>query len=80
MNEFLLILQTTSTQIKVYGTCCPRSTDRVVAVSGPVEMVLNAVKEIALLVLEVCLPQCFPPFHVTVSRPYMKVLLYLEPN
>ena len=43
---------TTSTQIKVYGDCCPGSTDRVVAISGAVDMVLNAVREISILVLE----------------------------
>lgn len=36
-----------------YFSCCPRSTDRVVAVSGSVETVLNAVKQIVALVNEV---------------------------
>lgn len=42
--------ETTNAQIKVYGSCCPRSTDRVVAVSGSVEHVLNAIKQIVALV------------------------------
>ena len=48
-----LFFQTTLAQIKVYGSCCPRSTDRVVAVSGTQENVLKAVKQIVALVNEV---------------------------
>jgi len=36
----------TSAQIKVYGICCPGSTDRVVAVSGSTEVVLDAITQI----------------------------------
>lgn len=36
-----------------FFSCCPRSTDRVVAVSGSSEVVLNAVKQVVALASDV---------------------------
>lgn len=40
------IRDSSGTQIKVFSTCCPQSTDRVVQVNGTCEKVLVAIKEI----------------------------------
>ena len=42
----------TSSKIKIFGNCCPQSTDRVVSVVGSSEAALNGVREILALLKE----------------------------
>lgn len=49
----LSCFQSTNAQIKVYGNVCPRSTDRVVAISGPIETCVDALRRIIALATEV---------------------------
>ncbi|CAL8135465.1 unnamed protein product [Orchesella dallaii] len=44
--------ESTNAQIKVYGSVCPRSTDRVVAISGPIETCIDALRRIFVLANE----------------------------
>jgi len=41
-----LLLQGNRCQIKIYTNCCPHSTDRVVAISGPVDALVDTIKQL----------------------------------
>jgi hypothetical protein len=50
--DFILYTQATSAQIKVYGNVCPRSTDRAVAINGPIDVCIDTLGKCLALVNE----------------------------
>lgn len=53
MSLRLTCFQNTKTSIKLFQECCPQSTDRVVLVGGKMERVVECIKTMLELIVDV---------------------------
>lgn len=72
-SQLLILLQSTGAQVQVAGDMLPNSTERAVTISGTPEAIIQCVKQICVVMLEVCRKQKLLSF-------LRKVLSRLNPS
>lgn len=72
----VLVLQTTGAQVQVAGDMLPNSTERAVTISGAPEAIVQCVKQICVVMLEVRKRKKPDVLRYTVVHPTLNLMLF----